>query len=85
MSAAWLRAGAAPEPSSRSSIIGAWNWLITLNEGGSSKSARTSAPVWKAYLSVRHLFVLGHIQAHIETLRCEITDIDAYLFAAMQP
>ena len=36
-------------------------------------------------LSARHLFVLGHIQAHIETLRCELTQIDAYLLAAMQP
>ena len=36
-------------------------------------------------LSARHLFVLGHIQAHIEKLRCELTQIDAYLLAAMQP
>ena len=36
-------------------------------------------------LSARHLFVLGHIQAHIETLRCELTEIDAYLLAAKQP
>ena len=36
-------------------------------------------------LSARHLFVLGHIQAHIETLRCGLTEIDAYLLAAMQP
>jgi transposase len=36
-------------------------------------------------LSARHLFVLGHIHAHIETLQREIADIDAYLLAAMQP
>jgi transposase len=36
-------------------------------------------------LSARHLFVLGHIHAHIETLQREITDIDRYLLAAMQP
>jgi len=36
-------------------------------------------------LSARHLFVLGHIHAHIETLQREISDIDRYLLAAMQP
>ena len=36
-------------------------------------------------LSARHLFVLGHIHAHIETLQREIIDIDRYLLAAMQP
>jgi transposase len=36
-------------------------------------------------LSARHLFVLKHIHAHIESLQCELADIDAYLLAAMQP
>ena len=36
-------------------------------------------------LSARHLFVLGHIHAHIEALRTELADIDAYLLEAMQP
>lgn len=36
-------------------------------------------------LSARHLFVLGHIHAHIETLQRRLTDIDRYLLAAMQP
>ena len=36
-------------------------------------------------LSARHLFALGRIQAHIETLRREMVAIDAYLLAAMQP
>ncbi len=36
-------------------------------------------------LSARHLFVLGHIHAHIETLQREIAQIDSYLLAAMQP
>jgi transposase len=36
-------------------------------------------------LSARHLFVLGHIHAHIETLQRELADIDRYLLAAMQP
>ncbi len=36
-------------------------------------------------LSARHLFVLKHIHAHIETLQAELADIDAYLMAAMLP
>ena len=36
-------------------------------------------------LSARHLFVLEHIHAHIETLQRELAQIDAYLLAAMQP
>lgn len=36
-------------------------------------------------LSARHLFVLKHIHAHMQTLQRELADIDAYLLAAMQP
>jgi transposase len=36
-------------------------------------------------LSARHLFVLRHIHAHIESLQRELADIDAYLLRAMQP
>lgn len=36
-------------------------------------------------LSARHLFVLGHLHAHIETLQGELAEIDRYLLAAMQP
>ena len=36
-------------------------------------------------LSARHLFVLGHIEAHIETLQREIAEIDRYMLAALQP
>ena len=36
-------------------------------------------------LTGRHLFVLKHIHAHIETLEQELADIDAYLMQAMQP
>jgi transposase len=36
-------------------------------------------------LSARHLFVLRHIHAHIESLQRELADIDAYLLGAMQP
>ena len=36
-------------------------------------------------LSARHLFVLGHIHAHIETLQTELAQLDAYMIAAMAP
>ena len=36
-------------------------------------------------LSARHLFVLGHLEAHIETLQREISEIDSYMLAALQP
>jgi len=36
-------------------------------------------------LSARHLFVLGHIEAHIQTLQRELAEIDRYLLAAMRP
>jgi transposase len=36
-------------------------------------------------LSARHLFVLGHIEAHIETLQREIAEIDSYMLGALQP
>ena len=36
-------------------------------------------------LSARHLFVLGHIQAHIETLQRELAEIDSYMLNALQP
>jgi transposase len=36
-------------------------------------------------LSARHLFVLGHIHAHIEVLQEQLAEIDAYLLGAMAP
>ena len=36
-------------------------------------------------LSARHLFVLGHIHAHIETLHSQLAKIDRYLLDAMAP
>jgi transposase len=36
-------------------------------------------------LSARHLFVLGHIHAHVEMLERELAEIDRYLLTAMQP
>jgi transposase len=36
-------------------------------------------------LSARHLFVLGHIQAHIEALQRALAQIDDYMFEALKP
>jgi transposase len=36
-------------------------------------------------LSARHLFVLRHIEAHIQTLQRELAEIDSYMLNAMQP
>jgi transposase len=36
-------------------------------------------------LSARHLFVLGHIEAHIETLQRELAEVDLYMLTALQP
>lgn len=36
-------------------------------------------------LSARHLFVLRHIEAHIETLQRELAEIDSYMLNALQP
>lgn len=36
-------------------------------------------------LSARHLFVLGHIEAHIETLQRELAEIDRYMLTALEP
>lgn len=36
-------------------------------------------------LSARHLFVLGHLHAHIDALRRQLAELDAYILDAMQP
>ena len=36
-------------------------------------------------LSARHLFVLGHIEAHLQTLQRELAEIDRYMLDALQP
>lgn len=36
-------------------------------------------------LSERHLFVLRHIHAHIDTLQRELAELDAYILRAMEP
>ena len=36
-------------------------------------------------LSARHLFVLGHIEAHLQTLQRELAEIDSYMLNALQP
>jgi transposase len=36
-------------------------------------------------LSARHLFVLKHLHAHIDTLEYELAELDAYILGAMAP
>lgn len=36
-------------------------------------------------LSARHMLVLKHLQAHINTLQSELAELDAYILSAMQP
>lgn len=36
-------------------------------------------------LSARHMFVLKHLQAHINILQSELAELDAYILSAMQP
>jgi transposase len=36
-------------------------------------------------LSQRHLFVLGHIEAHIQALQRQLDEIDSYMLHALQP
>ncbi len=36
-------------------------------------------------LSERHLFVLKHLHAHIDTLEHELAELDAYILAGMKP
>ena len=36
-------------------------------------------------LSARHLFVLRHIEAHIQTLQHELDEIDRYMLSALRP
>ncbi|MDP1647767.1 MAG: IS110 family transposase [Rubrivivax sp.] len=36
-------------------------------------------------LSARHLFVLGHIEAHIQALQRQLDEIDRYMLEALQP
>jgi transposase len=61
------------------------NTLLGLARGALKLKRDELALSLEGDLSARHLFVLKHIHAHIEALRAELVDIDAYLIAAMAP
>ena len=50
----------------------------------SSKRARNRASL-EDDLSTRHLFVLAHLETHIQTLENQLAEIDYCLLKAMQP
>lgn len=59
--------------------------MLSLARGKLKQKREDLGAALEGDLSARHLFVLGHIHAHIETLQRELADIDRYLLAAMQP
>lgn len=61
------------------------NTLLGLARGALKLKREELALSLEGELSARHVFVLGHIHAHIETLQVELAQIDAYLIAAMAP
>ncbi len=60
-------------------------YLLGLARGKLKEKREDLSASLEGDLSARHLFVLGHIHAHIETLQREIAEIDRYLLTAMQP
>lgn len=61
------------------------NTLVGLARGALKLKREELALSLEGDLSARHVFVLGHLHAHIETLQVELAQIDAYLIAAMAP
>lgn len=59
--------------------------LLAQARGVLKRKSEALAASLDGELSARHLFVLKHIQSHMETLQSELADIDAYLLLAMQP
>ena len=59
--------------------------LLALARGRLQLKREDLAASLEGDLSARHLFVLGHLHAHIETLQSELAALDAYLLDAMQP
>jgi transposase len=59
--------------------------LLAQARGALKRKSEALAASLDGELSARHLFVLKHIQSHMETLQKELADIDAYLLLAMQP
>jgi transposase len=59
--------------------------MLDLARGKLQQKRNALAASLDGDLSARHLFVLGHIEAHIQTLERELAEIDRYLLTAMQP
>jgi len=59
--------------------------LLTLARGRLQSKREELTASLEGDLSARHLFVLCHIHAHIESLQSELAALDAYLLDAMQP
>lgn len=59
--------------------------LLALAHGSMKHKREDLLASLQGDLSARHLFVLGHIHAHIETLHAQLAHFDRYLLDAMQP
>ena len=59
--------------------------LLGLARGALKLKRQELALSLEGDLSARHLFVLGHLHAHIEMLQTQLAEIDAYLINAMAP
>jgi transposase len=59
--------------------------MLSLARGSLKQKREELSASLDGDLSARHLFVLGHIEAHIETLQRELADIDRYMLNALQP
>ena len=59
--------------------------LLAQARGALKRKSEALAASLDGDLSARHLFVLKHLQAHIDLLERELSELDAYLIAAMRP
>ncbi|HYN61871.1 MAG TPA: IS110 family transposase [Rubrivivax sp.] len=59
--------------------------MVGLARGKLKQKREELAASLDGELSARHLFVLGHIEAHIQALQRELDEIDRYMLNALQP
>jgi transposase len=59
--------------------------VLSLTRGKLKQKREELAASLDGDLSARHLFVLAHIEAHIQTLQRELAEIDRYMFDALKP
>lgn len=59
--------------------------LLAQARGALKRKSEALAASLDGDLSARHLFVLKHLQAHIDLLERELSELDTYLIAAMRP